>query len=53
MTQEEKQMISEGVPNPDENLEAKAAVSCFLLFFAAFVVLAIVLGVIEIVKSIF
>jgi len=53
MTREEKQMLNDGVPNPDENLEAKAAVTCFLLFFAAFVMLAIVLGAIEIVKSIF
>lgn len=53
MTREEKQMLNEGVPHPDENLESKAAVTCFLLFFAAFVMLAIVLGAIEIVKSIF
>lgn len=46
-------MLNDGVPNPDENLEAKAAVTCFLLFVVVFVVLAIAIGIIEIVKSIF
>lgn len=53
MKQEEKQLMSDGVNEPDEHLEAKAAVTCFMLFVAAFIVLALIIGVIEIVKSIF
>lgn len=46
-------MLNEGVSDPDERIEAKAAVSCFLLFIICAIVLAIALVVIEIVKSIF
>ena len=52
MTREEKQMMNEGISEPDKHLEAKAAVTCFLLFVVVFVVLAIAIGIIEIVKSI-
>ena len=45
-------MMNEGVDEPDEHLEAKAAVSCFLMFVIGAIVLAIVIGAIEIVKSI-
>lgn len=53
MTQEEKQMMNDGVPDTDEHIEAKAAVTCFLMFIIGAIVLGVVLGAIEIVKSIF
>lgn len=52
MTQEEKQMMNDGVPDPDEHIDAKAAVICFMLFVACGVALGIAIGIIELVKSI-
>lgn len=56
MTQEEKQMMNDGVPDTDEHTEAKAAVICFMLFVACGVAcgvaLGIAIGIIELVKSI-
>ena len=52
MTREEKEMMDDGVREPDENIERKAAVTCFLLFFACIVALGLAIVVIEIVKSI-
>ena len=45
-------MMNDGVPDPDEHIEAKAAVVCFMLFVACGVALGIAIGIIELVKSI-
>ena len=52
MTQEQKQMMNDGVPDPDEHIEAKAAVVCFMLFVACGAALGIAYGIFELVKSI-
>ena len=50
MTEEEKWEMSRGISDPDSNIEAKAAVACFLLFMCAIVAIGICFGIYKLVE---
>ncbi len=53
MTREDIIQMSEGVREPNQEVEAKAAVSCLLLFVLAIVVLGVIAAIIYGIASIF
>lgn len=50
MSEEEKWQMSRGIADPDSNIEAKAAVTCFILFMIGLALIGAAVGLFKLVE---